>query len=144
MTTHDDDLALRNLMARYIDAVNRNDADAWIATWAEDGVWNLMGEPVSGRNNVLTMWQQMMGNFEFAVMMPSSCLFTVDGDTASGHWYLHEYLRDQQGTGVTILSRYLDTYTRQDGQWLYQSRVYNIIYNGPADLSGEYTPLPQG
>tara|TARA_R110002049_G_scaffold134756_3_gene294274 strand:- start:933 stop:1367 length:435 start_codon:yes stop_codon:yes gene_type:complete len=143
MTTHDDDLALRNLMARYIDAVNRNDADAWIATWAEDGEWNLMGEPVSGRSNVLAMWQQMMGNFDFAVMMPSSCLFTVDGDTASGHWYLHEYLRDQQGTGITILSRYLDTYTRQGGQWLYQSRVYNIIYNGPADLSGAYTPLPE-
>ena len=143
MTTYDDDLALRNLMARYIDAVNRNDGDAWIATWAEDGVWNLMGEPVSGRSNVLAMWQQMMGNFDFAVMMPSSCLFTVDGDTASGHWYLHEYLRDQQGAGITILSRYLDTYTRWEGQWLYQSRVYNIIYNGPADLSGEHTPLPE-
>ena len=31
---------------------------------------------------------------------------------------------------------------RCDGQWLYQSRQYNIIYNGPGDLSGTYTPLP--
>ncbi len=142
MTTVEDDMALRNLMARYIDAVNRSDATAWIKTWAEDGVWHLLGQPVTGRDAILALWQQMMGSFEFALMMPSSCLFSVDGDTASGHWYLHEYLRDKQGTGSTVLSRYLDTYVKQDGQWLYQSRVYNILYNGPADLSGSHTPLP--
>lgn len=142
MSSFEDDLALRNLMARYIDAVNRDDPDAWIATWAEDAVWNLMGEPVSGRDGILGLWQQMMANFEFAVMLPSSCLFEIDGASASGHWYLHEYLRDQQGAGVTVLSRYQDTYTRRDGQWLYQSRQYNILYNGPGDLSGTYTPLP--
>ena len=39
MNPIEDELALRNLMGRYTDAVNRRDADAWIATWAEDGVW---------------------------------------------------------------------------------------------------------
>ena len=32
MNSLEDELALRNLMARYSDAVNRVDADAWIAT----------------------------------------------------------------------------------------------------------------
>ena len=36
-----DELALRDLMARYVDAVNRSEAAAWGATWAEDGVWSL-------------------------------------------------------------------------------------------------------
>jgi len=139
MTLMEDELALRNLMGRYTDAVNRVDADAWIATWAEDGVWNLLGNPVSGRDNILALWKQMMSSFEFALMLPSSCLFDVDGDTASGHWYLHEYTRDPEGNASTVLSRYLDTYTRQDGQWLFQSRDYSFIYNGPADLSGSYT-----
>ncbi len=114
---------------------------AWVATWAADGVWNLLGNPVSGRDNILALWQQMMGSFEFALMLPSSCLFKVDGNTASGHWYLHEYTRDLQGNASTVLSRYLDTYVKQDGQWLFQSRHYSFIYNGPADLSGTYTPL---
>ena len=96
---------------------------------------------MSGRDNILALWQQMMGSFEFALMLPSSCLFQVDGDTASGHWYLHEYTRDLQGNASTVLSRYLDTYVRQGGQWLFQSRHYSFIYNGPADLSGTYTPL---
>jgi len=141
MNALEDELALRNLMGRYADAVNRRDADAWIATWAADGVWNLLGNPVSGRDNILALWQQMMGSFEFALMLPSSCLFNVEGDTASGHWYLHEYTRDLQGNASAVLSRYLDTYIRQGGQWLFQSRQYSFIYNGPADLSGTYTPL---
>jgi len=141
MNALEDELALRNLMGRYADAVNRRDADAWVATWAADGVWNLLGNPVSGRDNILALWQQMMGSFEFALMLPSSCLFQVTGDSASGHWYLHEYTRDLQGTATTVLSRYLDTYVKQGGQWLFQSRHYSFIYNGPADLSGTYTPL---
>jgi len=141
MNALEDELALRNLMGRYADAVNRRDADAWVATWSPDGVWNLLGNPVSGRDNILALWQQMMGSFEFALMLPSSCLFQVNGDSASGHWYLHEYTRDLQGTATTVLSRYLDTYVKQGGQWLFRSRHYSFIYNGPADLSGTYTPL---
>ena len=141
MQNLEDDLALKSLMARYIDAVNRRDGDAWSATWAEDGVWNLLGSPVEGRDNIVGLWQQMMAGFEFAIMMPSSCLFEIDGDTASGHWYLHEYTRDLEGTASTILSRYVDTYVKQDGQWLFKTREYGFIYNGPSDLSGAYTPL---
>ena len=140
MNSPEDEMALRNLMGRYSDAVNRVDADAWIATWAEDAVWNLLGNPVSGKDNILALWKQMMSSFEFALMLPSTCLFEVDGDTASGHWYLTEYTRDPEGAASTVLSRYMDTYTRKEGQWLFQSRDYSFIYNGPADLSGTYTP----
>ena len=141
MNSIEDELALRNLMARYVDAVNRNDAAAWASTWAADAVWNLLGAPVTGRDNILGLWQQMMSSFEFAIMMPSSCLFDITGDTASGHWYLQEYTRDLEGNGSSVLSRYVDTYVKQDGQWLYQSREYGFIYHGAPDLSGSYTPL---
>jgi ketosteroid isomerase-like protein len=141
MNPIEDELALRNLMARYCDAVNRVDADAWIATWAEDGIWNLLGNPVSGRDNILALWKQMMGSFEFALMLPSSCLFEVSGDSAGGHWYLHEYTRDPEGNASTVLSRYKDTYVKVGGEWLFKTRDYGFIYNGPSDLSGDYTPL---
>jgi len=142
MSTLEDELALRNLMARYIDAVMRRDGEAWAATWADDGRWNLMGTDVVGKDNIVGLWQQMMAGFEFALMLPSSSLFEIDGDTASGHWYLQEFTRDREGNTMAIVSRYLDTYTRRGGQWLFQSRHYNFIYNGAPDLSGSYT-LPE-
>ena len=142
MRNVEDELALRNLMDRYIDAVNRSDGEAWAATWAENGTWHLMGNEVTGRDNILALWQQMMAGFEFALMMPSSCLFHIDGDSASGHWYLQEHTRDREGNAASVMSRYSDTYSRVDGEWLFQSRHYDVMYFGPPDLSGNYTPLP--
>lgn len=139
MSQLDDEIGLRNLMARYVDAVNRYDGDAWIATWAEDSAWNLMGAPVEGKEAIRALWEQMMSSFEFAVLFPNSCLFEIDGDTATGHWYLHEYGRDLEGNASAILSRYLDTYIKVDGEWLFKTRTYDFIYNGPPDLSGPFT-----
>jgi len=139
MSTIEDQLALKNLMAKYVDAVNRRDGETWAATWAEDARWNLMGTDVVGRDNIVALWQQMMASFEFAVMLPSSCLFEINGEEASGHWYLQEFTRDLEGSSASILSRYLDTYQKRNGQWLYQSREYGFIYHGAADLSGNYT-----
>jgi ketosteroid isomerase-like protein len=136
----EDELALRNLMGRYVDAVHRNDVDAWAATWDEDGTWNLMGTDVTGKAAIVALWQQMMAGFEFALMLPSSGAFTIDGDTASGHWYLQEFTRDQEGNSSSIVSRYVDTYCKRNGQWLYQSRHYGFLYYGAADLGGNYTP----
>ena len=48
---------------------------------------------------------------------------------------------DYEGVGQTVLSRYLDKYVKVDGQWYFQTRDYNFIYNGPSDMSGTYTPL---
>jgi ketosteroid isomerase-like protein len=138
-STLQDELALRNLMSRYVDAVHRRDTEAWAATWDDNGCWSVMGSDVIGKPAIVALWEQMMGGFEFAVMMPASCLFSIDGDTASGHWYLQEFTRDAAGNGSTILSRYRDTYSRRDGQWLYQSRRYDFIYHGAPDLSGSYT-----
>ncbi len=139
MSNVEDELALRDLMARYVDAVNRYDEQAWIATWAEDGVWDLLGTPVEGRDAILGMWQQMMATFEYALLFPNSCHFEFEGDSAAGHWYLHEYTRDGEGNASAILSRYNDTYVRQQGQWLFKRRAYQFIYNGPPDFSGAFT-----
>ena len=137
----EDEIALRNLMGKYTDAVNRYDPESWISTWADESSWNLLGNPVVGKENILGLWQQMMSGFEFALMLPSSCLFEIDGDKATGHWYLSEYTRDKEGNTMTIVSRYQHSYIKVDGQWFFKSRDYSFIYNGDANLSGAYTPL---
>lgn len=141
MSRTEDELALRGLMDRYIDAVNRRCGEDWAATWAEDASWSLLGQEVSGRAAILALWQELMAGFEFAIMMPSSGVFDIDADTATGHYYLQEYTRNADGDAAFVLGRYRDSYRRIDGQWFYQSRHYEIIYFGPPDLSGQYTAL---
>lgn len=142
MSTVNDELALKNLMGRYVDAANRRDGQAWAKTWTQDGCWKLMGLEIKGRESILELWQQVIAGFEFAILMPSSCTFEIDGDKATGHWYLQEFTRDLQGEKLSALSRYLDTYRKVDGQWLFETRQYDFLYRGPADLSGDFTPLP--
>jgi len=141
MSTLEDELALNKLMARYVDAANRRDGAAWSNTWAEDACWLLMGMEITGRKNILGLWQQVLEGFEFALLMPSSGHVDLAGDTATGHWYLQEFTRDHQGETLVALSRYNDDYVKVDGKWLFARREYNFLYRGPADLSGAYTPL---
>ena len=142
MGTLEDELALNKLMARYVDAANRRDGEAWASTWAEDGCWQLMGTEVRGRGNILDLWQQVLAGFEFAILMPGSGHVDIDGNTASGHWYLQEFTRDHEGEALAALSRYRDSYVKVNGAWLFARREYDFLYRGPADLSGEHTPLP--
>ena len=142
MNPVEDELALNKLMACYVDAANRRDGDAWANTWTEDGCWKLMGLEIKGRDKILELWQQVVAGFEFAILMPASGSVEISGDNATGTWYLQEFTRDLAGEKTSALSRYLDTYKKIDGQWLFHTRQYDFIYRGPADLSGDYTPLP--
>lgn len=136
-----DQLALQQLMGRYVDAANRRDGRTWSGTWAVDGCWNLMGMEVEGRAAILGLWEQVMAGFEFALLVPASHVIEIEGDTATGHWYLQEFTRDLQGEAMQAVSRYTDSYTRIDGDWFFQRRQYDFLYRGTAPLSGDYTPL---
>ena len=55
-----DELAIRNLLARYGDAVCRRDPAAWIATWATDCTWDLGGGRVThGRDETFALWRTL-------------------------------------------------------------------------------------
>ncbi len=135
-----DDRAIRDLCARYIDAVNRTDGAAWQDTWAENGTWNLMGTEVTGREPLLGFWQAAMSGFKFALMVLNSGAIDISGDTASGRWYVTEHLLGQDGNGIHVEGAYDDEYVRENGRWLFARRNYQALYQGPQDLSGTYTP----
>ena len=91
MSNPADELAIRQLVAEYIDAVNRYQGEDWIATWSDDAVWFLMGMEVTGREDIFNLWKGAMSTFEFAIMMLNSGTVTVDGDSAHGRWYVTEH-----------------------------------------------------
>ena len=122
--------ALRQLLARYSDAVIRNDADAWIATWAEDGRWSMApGKVIEGRDAILTTWTTAMKGFNWVVHTPGVCVFEVNehDDTASGRVTIEERFGLKKGGAGGILATYTDVYRRTNGQWQFVSRVLHII-----------------
>ncbi len=137
-----DELAIRDLVARYSDAVNRGDAEAWAETWAEDGRWVLGGQAHEGREKIVATWRTLMGFFEFVVQLPSHGIIEIDGDEATGRWTMNEIGRPKDGPGSATIAIYDDRYRRDAGTWRVLERRFQVLYTGPPDLSGRVFPYP--
>jgi uncharacterized protein (TIGR02246 family) len=134
--------AIRQVAERYVDAVNRMDARAWGETFAPDGEWHLGARGFQGRDQVVTAWSGMMKGIPNVYMhVYSGVVDEVNGDTASGRWYMGEYLNLANGTQTMNQICYSDTYVRLNGQWHIKTRRHATMYRGKADLSGEFFKL---
>jgi len=141
----EDELAIRHLVAVYADAVNRRDGPLWASTWTDDGVWDLMGNEVIGKDAVVGMWNNAMDGFEFVAQLVYQGTLEIDGASAAGRWYLAEHLRPQGSqSGTFNLGTYAHKYQCVDGKWRFRRRTYNVLYNdeGKGDMSGMVMPLP--
>jgi len=132
--TAEDYTELRMVAERYVDAVNRFDPDAWGETWAPDGEWTT-SEVRKGRENMVEVWTNIMESIDMVFMkVYSGVIDDVSGDTASGRWYLGEFLHRGGGTSENCIC-YDDTYRRIDGQWYIQTRKFVAVYRGETGLT---------
>ncbi len=128
----EDRLAIRERIEAYSDAVFRHDAEAWIACWAEDGVWRLPGIDVAGRPQIKAAWQGAMGAFTLAGFFATPGSIVVSGDRAKARVYTQEILILAAGGVRKIVGAYEDELVRIDGAWLFASRAYNVLHDEKA------------
>ena len=133
---------IRTLIARYCDAVNRYDGDAWSNTWAKDGSWYFLDQVHEGRDTILAFWESVMQQLDFAIMLANSAIIEIDGDTATGRWYTQEIVRTKGDHGRSIVGVYDDKYRRIDGAWFIQERRYHKLYEAPTDMREQHWPYP--
>jgi uncharacterized protein (TIGR02246 family) len=122
----EDQMAIRELHARYADAVRRKNAEDWAATWAEDANWSLMGTTVSGRDQIVGLWTQAMSAFDAVSFVMTSDAIELDGDTGTGRCQTHEILVEG-GKSRVAGGAYEDEFVRRDGVWLYASRSFSLV-----------------
>jgi len=127
----EDRLAIRELLDAYSDAVCRNDAVDWAATWAEDAVWALpdypeMGE-VRGKNAIVEMWKAAMVHYPGIVFVASIGAILVEGNRAAVRSWTSE-VYDQDGITKRDRGRYDDICVKQDGRWLFESRRFRKVH----------------
>ena len=85
-----------------------------------------------------------MSSFDFVAQLVYQGTLFIDGDTATGRWYLCEHLR---GAGDSVgrfnIGTYADEYIKEGGTWRFSKREYHILYNdeGTGNMSGTVTPL---
>lgn len=137
-----DEFDIRNLVDRYSDAVVRRDAKAWGDTWAEDGEWQILGNTICGRDEIVEKWLKFMGGLPFVFQQSSGGIIEFKDNGATGRWYVSEYGFPAGSPGMLTLGVYLDRYVQKDETWLFQSRTFNPLYMGPPNLSAPPLPFP--
>jgi AcrR family transcriptional regulator len=122
------EIALRQLISRYCDGVNRVDASTWGATWAPDATWLLGADPVVGRPAIVAAWEAAMAGFEWVVHTAPTMVFEIDELTGlgTGRVTVSERIKRTDAKPNSILATYHDEYVRTGGEWLFQSRRLQV------------------
>lgn len=121
----EDRLALRELIDRYSDAVNRLDAVAWGATWADDSVWGFRGTEIKGRDAILATWQRAMAGFETVWFQSSPGSIEVEGDRATLVTHTFEYLKPRDAPVRLQTGLYTDRAIRLADGWRFSQRLFS-------------------
>jgi uncharacterized protein (TIGR02246 family) len=132
----DDELAIRDLVARYVEAVATGDAELYRSVWAPDAVWDVDGRGrFQGPDAITELFVKLRVGQEFAIQRLVSGRVLAQGDAGRGRWVIHSLTRTD-GQGSELAGLYDDRYARTAGGWRFVERVFHPLYRGPVALEG--------
>lgn len=124
-----DQLAIRDLLAEFTDAVNRMaPADAG-ALFTADGEWVVSGwGSHSGQREIVTFLAGLLERWEVFLHIVHTGRTWLEGNRATGRWYISEFGKLKNGTEVKFAGVYHDDYVRVDGRWRFARRRYDSMF----------------
>ena len=140
-----DEAAVRQVLARFADALNRRDMAAFGRLWWPEAVWELtapVNQTLTGAGPILTQATEMLGGFELLIVMAHEPTIEVQGDTATARWLMHEVHRTPAGQGEATYALYADELARRQGEWRFLRRTYATLFSQQVPLNGPAYPLP--
>ncbi len=128
--------AIKRLKHQYMEYGNVYDADGFITLLTEDTVWD--GGAAFGRHEGVEAVAQMVrdagSQINFSAHFVMNELIDVDGDRASGKWWLLmpcTVNTDSGGEAQWIMAAYDDEYAKIDGRWLIKSTKLDVKVFAP-------------
>jgi uncharacterized protein (TIGR02246 family) len=138
-----DQLAVRDLLAAFADAVNRMRPEDLRPLFTDDGEWVVTGWGAPrGHDAIVALLDDLLVKWAMIFHAIHSGHVTLDGDRARGAWYISEFGQLHDGTEVRIAGVYHDDYVRgDDGRWRFARRRYDGMFSRfGGDL--KVTPYP--
>jgi ketosteroid isomerase-like protein len=125
---------IKQLKARYAAACDNNyDADAIAALFTEDAVWDggRLGK-AGGREAIRKFFSRAAEYFPFAIHNVMNPIIEVDGDQATGQWYLIQPATMAKGNqAVWLAASYNDRYVRIGEDWKFQQLTVTVRFLTP-------------
>jgi SnoaL-like domain len=136
------DSGIRQLHARFIDAVWRKDAQAFSECFAKDGEWKIAGMHMKGRMQIVEAIGKLLGVCDRVFILATMPLLELTAEGASGRLYCSEFAKMPDGSSAMALGIYYDRYVEEDGRWRFKHRHWSFQYRGPMDLTGPFAGVP--
>lgn len=136
------DFGIRQLHARFADAVWRQDGKDFAACWAQEGWWKIAGMHLNGRAEIEKASGQLLGRCTRIHLVSGQPILAPDGDGVIGRMGMTEFAWMPDGTQFITMGQYHDRYVEEDGQWRFAERFWSFKYRGPMDLSAPLIPTP--
>jgi len=133
---------IRQLHARYVDAVWRKDLAAFVDCFAQDAEWKIAGMHLRGRLEIEGAIARLLGACERVLMTVGTPVLEIRHGSAIGRLYCLEYARLVGAAPVMNIGIYYDRYLKEGGRWLFQWRHWSLQYRGPPDLSAPFVDSP--
>lgn len=136
------DFGIRQLHARFGDAVWRKDTDIIANCFAEDGEWKIAGMHLHGRAEIAETFSKLLSACERVQFIVTTPVLDADGDTVIGRVQATELAKMADGSSALTLGVYYDRYVEVDAAWRFKWRHFSLHYRGPVDLSADFVPSP--
>jgi uncharacterized protein (TIGR02246 family) len=136
------DVGIRQLHARFADAVWRQDAAEFAACFASDGLWKIAGMEIMGREKIAEACSAMLRRCSHIHIIAGLPILEVSESGAAGRLNMTEFARMQDGSTAMTIGWYHDQYVEEDGRWRFKKRHWSMKYRGPPDMTGHYAETP--
>ena len=139
----EDELSIRNLVARYTDAVNQRDLGAFRELWTDDAVWEI-GPPLQSRaeglDQIVALLSRLLQAEKYFMQMTHSGVIEIKGDRATARFVERERGRGES-TFYDCLAVYEDVLVREADSWRFAKRFYQYRFLDQGPFGGEAFPV---
>ena len=139
----EDELSIRNLVARYSDAVNQRDLVAFRQLWTGDAVWEI-GAPLQasahGIDEIVALLSRLLQAEKYFMQMTHSGVIEIKGDRATARFVERERGRGES-TYYDSLAVYEDVLVREGEGWRFVKRSYQYRFLDQSPFGGEAFPV---
>ena len=136
------DCGVRQLYARYVDAVWRRHRDAFLDCFAEDGEWKIAARHMRGRGEIASGYDALLAPSQRVLMLLAPPVLQVAAGEVSARTPITELIKLRDGGGVRTIGVYYDRFVDQGDRWRFASRHFDLFYYGPPDLSADVYASP--
>ncbi len=128
--------AIKKLKARYCAAADTRDEDAFVGCFSADATWEggAFGH-YEGRDAIRGLFRSIPNSLSFAVHYVMNPQIEVEGDRATGRWYLLEPCTMLEGGDQATWGSafYDETYVKTDAGWQIESLTLTPAFWTPFD-----------